>query len=439
MNLSPKIPGNYLPIKDVENTVLTKDLLCFRTNRGKIIPKLIDPETTKLLEIADELIKVFSGSVGQVREKLEEAAKQVLDVFPGNAVVGRGLEKLLLDRTEFDTEAKTELTELRRKVFVRSSSIIKGKGTFSLRGFDEGDSVNLLKYQNEIAQKIGVSVADLGRQLYGDLPPFQQVLNFRKMSATGLLHRYNCAQIQGLLLRCEAMTICLPESGAAKLRQLLKYLRFNKLLVKISHHQKKKKTLMLEIDGPLSMFVNTQKYGFNLANLFPAILHQPYWDLEAEVRIRKNQLHSLQLDQTCGIRSHYRQFLAYVPEEIQLFSHELAKKLPDWELTSSADFIPLTGESLCFPDYLMTHYSGKKVALELFHTWHSAPLRNRLQQLDEQNEFPLLIGVNRSLLKNTELVEQIESSPYFSRFGFYFREVPTAAKIIPLLEEWIKE
>jgi predicted nuclease of restriction endonuclease-like RecB superfamily len=101
--------------------------------------------------------------------------------------------------------------------------------------------------------------------------------------------------------------------------------------------------------------------------------------------------------------------------------------------------VPLIGESLCFPDYLLTHNSGKKVALELFHTWHAAPLRNRLQQLDEQNEFPLLIGVNRSLLKNTELVEQIESSPYFSRFGFYFREVPTAAKIIPLLEEWIKE
>ncbi len=385
------------------------------------------------------MIKVFSGSVGQVREKLEEATKQVLDVFPGNAVVGRGLEKLLLDRTEFDTEAKTELTELRRKVFVRSSSIIKGKGTFSLRGFDEGDSVNLLKYQNEIAQKIGVSVADLGRQLYGDLPPFQQVLNFRKMSATGLLHRYNCAQIQGLLLRCEAMTICLPESGAAKLRQLLKYLRFNKLLVKISHHQKKKKTLMLEIDGPLSMFVNTQKYGFNLANLFPAILHQPSWELDAEVMMRKNQLHSLYLDQACGIISHYRQFLSYVPEEIALFSQQLSKNLPSWQLTSSSDYVPLIGESLCFPDYLLTHNSGKKVALELFHTWHAAPLRNRLQQLDEQNEFPLLIGVNRSLLKNTELVEQIESSPYFSRFGFYFREVPTAAKIIPLLEEWIKE
>jgi hypothetical protein len=81
----------------------------------------------------------------------------------------------------------------------------------------------------------------------------------------------------------------------------------------------------------------------------------------------------------------------------------------------------------------MTHYSGKKVALELFHTWHAAPLRNRLQQLDAQNGAPLLLGVNRSLLKNAELADQVESSTYFQRFGFYFREVPTAAKIIPLL------
>ena len=413
--------------------------MCFRTNRGKILPKLINPESTKLLEIAEELLAVFSGSVGAVREKLEEATKQVLDGFPGNAVVGRGLEKLLLDRTEFDTEVKTELADLRQKVFFHSSALLKVEGEISLRGFEEGVAGDLKNFQSEIAHEIGISAADLGRQLYGDLPPFQQVLHFREMTGTGLLHRYNCAQIQGLLLRCEAMTVCLPESGAARLRQLLKYLRFNKLLTRISFHQKMEKTLVLEIDGPLSMFVNTQKYGFNLANLFPAILHQPRWELDAEVRIRKNQLHSLHLDQSCGIRSHYRQFLAYIPEEIQLFSQQLAKKLPDWELTSSADYVPLAGESLCFPDYLLTHSSGKNVALELFHTWHAAPLRIRLQQLDIQKGSPLLIGVNRSLLKNEELADQINNSHYFSRFGFYFRETPTAAKIVPLLDAWIKD
>ena len=107
--------------------------MCFRTNRGKILPKLINPEATKLLEIAEELLAVFSGSVGQVREKLEEETKQVLEGFPGNAIVGRGLEKLLLDRTEFDTEAKTELSDLREKVFINSAAFFSAKNRFVFR------------------------------------------------------------------------------------------------------------------------------------------------------------------------------------------------------------------------------------------------------------------------------------------------------------------
>ena len=48
----------------------------------------------------------------------------------------------------------------------------------------------------------------------------------------------------------------------------------------------------------------------------------------------------------------------YVPDEIQIFSEKISKKLLDWELTTSSDFVPLVGESLCFPDYLLTHKSG---------------------------------------------------------------------------------
>jgi len=390
------------------------------------------------LRIANELVAAFSESVGEVRETLEWRTKQVLDRYPLNALVGRGLEKLLLDRTEFDTEAKMELTKLREKIFSSSAAFLGGKEKIRLCGFEMSVDVDLESYQRKVARSMGTSVEELSRQLYGDLPPFQQVLHFRGMTATGLLHRYNCAQIQGLLLRCEALNVYMPECGASKLRQLLKYLRFNKLLAKISYDQTRKKTILLEIDGPLSLFVQTQKYGINLANFFPAILHQPKWGLEAEVRIRKNHVHSLHLDQSCGIRSHYRQFLAYIPSEIQLFSQQLAKQIPGWELTPSHEFVTLTGESLCFPDYLLTHCSGKKVALELFHTWHAVPLRSRLDQLDAQNEAPLLIGINRSLLKNVQLTEKVEASVYFSHYGFFFREAPTAAKLRPLLDALLK-
>ncbi|GIT63247.1 MAG: hypothetical protein Ct9H300mP21_07930 [Pseudomonadota bacterium] len=98
-----------------------------------------------------------------------------MDGFLGNAIVARGLEKLLLDRTEFDTEAKTELAYLREKVFFNSAAFYSAKKTFCFPGVKKGDKTDLGHYQNEIAKSVGISIEQLGRQLYGDLPPFQQV------------------------------------------------------------------------------------------------------------------------------------------------------------------------------------------------------------------------------------------------------------------------
>ena len=330
------------------------------------------------------------------------------------------------------------MLELRERVFRNSSALMRQHEQSGAYDSDSSENDRLETYRKTLAGLIGIKAENLSQQLYADLPPFQQVLKFRKITGEGLLHRYNCAQVQGLLLRSESITLKLPDSSAASMRQLLKYLRFNKLLAKISFDHKKRESLVMEIDGPLSLFLQTQKYGLNLANFFPAVLHQPEWELDATVRIHKNRTYILQLDQSCGIRSHLRQFLAYVPEEIQKLSQQLAKKLPDWILSTSNDFVPLSGENICFPDYLLKHISGKKVPLELFHNWHSAPLLNRLSQLDVQKEAPLLIGINRSLLKNKDVANKLESSSYFSRFGFLFREVPTAAMLLPRLETWLR-
>ena len=105
--------------------MLTKALLCFRTKNGKIQPKFIDPTAPKFLKIAFELTELFSGSVGEDRGTLENRSKQVLERFKLGITVGRGLEKLLLDRTEFDTESKDEVLKLREKVFRNSSALMQ--------------------------------------------------------------------------------------------------------------------------------------------------------------------------------------------------------------------------------------------------------------------------------------------------------------------------
>ena len=125
MNLYLKTQGNILLIREGDSTVLTKDLLCFRTKSGKILPKFVDTTSPKFLKIAFQLTELFSDSVGENRGTLENRSKQVLERFTLGITVGRGLEKLLLDRTEFDTESKDELLELREKVFRNSSTLMR--------------------------------------------------------------------------------------------------------------------------------------------------------------------------------------------------------------------------------------------------------------------------------------------------------------------------
>ena len=159
--------------------MLTKDLLRYKTNRGTILPKFIDPKSKINLEVARGLVNAFSANVGSIRETLEEISKQVIQAYPSNAVVGRGLEKLLMDRTEFDTEINNDLIELREKVFTKSAYLLRQNEAATYQKIDLRNNESFTRYKREMNKLMGLSSEELGTQLYGDLPPFQKVLNFR--------------------------------------------------------------------------------------------------------------------------------------------------------------------------------------------------------------------------------------------------------------------
>ena len=405
--------------------MLTKDLLRHKIYKDQVRPLLIDPEDPALLNAAEQLLETFETSVGKNRETLLEESKAVIDGNPCEAIITRGLEKLLLDQTEFDTTTDDELLLKRQQLFLHTSQLLSNQ-VF----------VDLKAYYEQIEAKWEQPPDALSQQLYADLPPYQQVLHFKPYSPQNLLHRYNCAQVQGLLLRSNSLHLRFSEKEPALLRQLCKYLRFHQLLAQITLEADG--FYRIAIDGPLNLFYQTQKYGVNLANFFPAVLHQPHWQLEADIQLTKRKQYRLTLDQSCNIRSHYHQFLAYVPQEIELFQQTFQKKNHAWTVEPAQQFVPLPGEFYCFPDYSFKHPSGVEVAMELFHAWHASHLTMRLQQLEQQT-VPLLIGMAKSLQKDSLVAQMIENSSYFSQFGFIFREMPTADKILPLLEQFVDQ
>ncbi len=402
--------------------MLTKDLLRYQTYKDTVSPSFVNPDDPELLGAAQQLLDIFESSVGNnTREELLESSKEVIDSSSNEAIIMRGLEKLLLDRTEFETTSNPELLELRKTVFLKTSELLSRQTYASLQ-----------EYQKQLEAELQLSSETLGQQLYSDLPPYQQIIHFKPFSPVNLLHRYNCAQVQGLLLRCNRLDLKVSEGQPGLLRQLCKYLRFHQLLAQITLDEDK--LYHFQIDGPLSLFYQTQKYGLNLANFFPAILHQPTWQLSAQIQLTKQKLFCLELNQACQIRSHYQQFLAYIPEEIELFQQTFQQKSQSWHIEPATHFIPLEGELYCFPDYTLKHVSGREMSMELFHTWHASHLIVRLQQLERCSEPPLLIGITRNLLKDSLVAQSVENSAYFSQFGFTFREMPTADKVLPLLE-----
>ena len=134
--------------------MLTKDLLCFRTKSGKIQPKFIDTTAPKFLNLAFELTELFSESVGEVRGTLENRSKQLLEGIAVGVVVGRGLEKLLIDRTEFDTESKNEVLELREKVFKNSSALMRKHEHLGRYDSDSSEKNILESYRKTLAGSI---------------------------------------------------------------------------------------------------------------------------------------------------------------------------------------------------------------------------------------------------------------------------------------------
>ena len=407
--------------------MLTKDLLQYKIQNGQIHPQFVNPTDNQLLAIAEQLIAIFEASLNESRAMLLESSKHIIDSTPGPPIVKRGLEKLLLDRTEFDTAPNEELIAFRHNLFTETSRLL------SQEQFED-----YADYQRKVLQitadKSPMEQTELSARLYADLPSSQPVLTFNTLSAERLLHRYNTAQVQGLLLHCNTLTLKLADSMTAELRQLFKYLRFNQLLSTI---RKDGKLYEITVDGPLNLFYKTKRYGMNLANFFVAVLHQPKWELAAEIQFRNKRRSGLSLDESCGIKPISQQFLAYIPEDIQLFQKMLENKTDDWQIRPGSQFLPLTGDFYCFPDYQLVHKSGVETAIELFHPWHQGHLIARLNTLADQKDVSLILGVSKELGKKPLIAEALEASAYFSQFGFTFRDVPTMRSLLPILNSLV--
>ncbi len=367
--------------------MLTGKLVRVRHVRNKVVPMYLDPNTDHWREVADQLLFVYGDAPGHTRAEIEEELSQIVGEGPGQ-LVHQGLAKLLSDRCEFEMATELNPVEIREKAF-QLAAIQRGLATKSGLPFDR--SIVIAQVAEEAQQP--PEAIDLA--MFADLADEQRVLKFSPITAEQLLHRYNVSLAQAVLVRSTNMEIRVWGETPARFRQLFRAIKFHRLMCRIQKSGNTSYTFNL--DGPLSLFSSTQKYGLQLALFLPTLLHCKAFSMAADVLWgAERKAKRFELDANDGLRTHAPDFGTFTPPELATFSENVRERISDWEWTDEPNPIELGGaDGIWVPDGKLTHIkTGNEVFVEFFGYWRKANIELLHQRLVKKipNQFILVVA-----------------------------------------------
>lgn len=397
--------------------MLTGKMVRVRHARNRLIPAYIDANDPQWQSVAERLLDLYRSLQGCSRSELEEEITEALGDNP-TQLVHQGLAKLLEDRCEFDVESSHPPDELREKIF-SMATVRRKEGTFDRSAIVEA-----------AAEELGISVEQVDRGLFADLKMEQRLNRFKDCTVEQLLHRYNVALAQAILLRSTGVKIDIRGETPGRYRQLFRAIKFHRLICEIHNAGPDAYTLML--DGPLSLFSSTQKYGMQLAMFLPALLQCKRFDLKAIVRWgteRKEK--EFVLDSGEGLRSHTVDHGDYIPKELTLFEDLFRKQIGDWDISSETAVVPV-GTSFWIPDFVLTHKKSKRsVYLEILGFWRRTDVDKHCLRLQRELKAPFVLAVSEQFNIDEAASENANAAIY------QFKRTPLPEEVVRLANEKI--
>ncbi|HET7270435.1 MAG TPA: DUF790 family protein, partial [Rubrobacter sp.] len=258
--------------------MLRSEHVMARLNRGRLVPHRLSPEDPRALAVAGELCDLYAAHVGLPRSSLErELTVREEDLGPGldprrGFKIVRALAKLLEERANWVAPADADSYTLRTRIFELVAALPEPPAaeTGLLESPTREDVLSRVAVETGIEEPAVLMYADRqGAQLLG---------GFDRPSSEELVRRYNVAQIQGVLYSARDLVVDLGEGADARL-----VFHYVKLLGLIYQLEPLSNGHRLHLDGPLSIFGGTRKYGLRLAQFLPGLLLTSPWKLSANV------------------------------------------------------------------------------------------------------------------------------------------------------------
>jgi predicted nuclease of restriction endonuclease-like RecB superfamily len=364
--------------------MLTGRLLRVRYAKTRIVPRYLDVNDPGWREVAERLLDLVRAQIGKSRGELEAELEEAFGDDPSQ-VVHQGLAKLLEDRCEFEVVSGIPPEQLREAVFHLAAEQRRSGGPFDRQAI-----------LDRVAGDLGVEASAVDQGLFADLKSEQRLIHFHDTTAERLLQRYDVALAQAVLLRSSGVHVAIRGEPPQRYRQLLRLVKFHRLMCEVE--KTGPDSYQLHLDGPLSLFSATHKYGLQLALFLPAVLLCRDFELRAELRWgAQRQPRTFLLSSADGLVSHHHDTGTYVPPELGMFVELFRKRIEAWDIQEESEVFPL-GDGFWVPDFRLVHRAtGQAVLLEVLGFWRRASAEKHLQRLRQHAAVPFLLAVSDQL------------------------------------------
>jgi predicted nuclease of restriction endonuclease-like RecB superfamily len=341
--------------------MLTSDLLVTRTYKGKIEPVFasLDAES---IEIARSVIDLFQRNIGKTYGNLLAGIEGLEEM---NYRFIRGLAALLERKCVIDIDAAIDPIAARRAVFEECKEIVTGA--------EERQEVI-----NRAADKLSIASEQLEKALWADQEENLVLREFQAPSPEDLLRQYNLSLAQTLLFKATGMELQIESNYQYVFRKL------KRLGLMYSIEQGK-----IYLDGPISLFRLTERYGTSFAKLLPAIIRSEKWSLKASI-VRKTLQGKRILEFTLDHTRHV--FNSDISEET--FDSAIEKEFSaldfnGWSVKREPAVLE-AGQYAFIPDFSLER-NGTRIYVEIVGFWTPEYLKNKIQKINQVKENIILL------------------------------------------------
>ena len=402
--------------------MLTLQLLRVRTRNGAIFPLFCTKEED--VELAKKIIQEFEQTWKNKEKKavLEDRISAIEESDAGSDYkLVRGLYALLERRCTFkgrdsnsyndgETSSTSTITivdppRIRKAVFEESSK--RGFALTELERMEIADSV---------ASRLHLSSHDVVlKTMWSDLDDNLILDYFDAIDPEALVGWYNLSLMQTLLFNCTKLDFYI--SGGLNWKRVLRTVKRLGLMYYLQQPQQQQENrIICSLEGPLSLFKLTDRYGTLLAKLLPSIIFSSdkkressggdEWHLDAwivrktmdgrkiyEFKISKNEIPELMTDPyssfppssitqkgVAGSSSLYNDYNIFDSAVEEKFAKRFEQAETGWRLTREPDPLVLSNGGAFIPDFMFEKYD-KKIYLEIVGFWTKEYLERKLQKL----------------------------------------------------------